>query len=179
MTANQRTETAAAAIDDGRIERECTNFLYLEAELLDHRQFGKWIGLLSPSIDYRVPVRTTRLNKDGDGFSKSAYFMKEDIGSLNLRVAKLNSEYAWAENPATRTRRLISNVRVGTATLDGQPVTSNFAVFCFRGDSPIPLMVTGERQDVLVREAESWRLKRRLVLLDTTVLGLDALSIFL
>lgn len=169
----------AAVVDDGRIERECTNFLYHEAELLDRRQFSEWIALLSPGIDYRVPVRTTRLNKDGDGFSKTAFFMKEDIGSLGLRVQKLSSEYAWAENPATRTRRLVANVRVGAATVEGQSVTSNFAVYCFRGDSPMPLMLTGERQDLLVREAGAWKLKRRLVLLDTTVLGLDALSIFL
>lgn len=177
MTAKQPTETAA--IDDGRLARECTTFLYHEAELLDGRQFGQWIDLLSSDIDYRIPVRTTRLNQDGDGFSQTAYFMKEDLGSLKLRVAKLGSEYAWAENPATRTRHMISNVRVGTATAEGQAVASNFAVYCFRGDSPTPLVVTGERRDVLVRAADTWKLKRRLVLLDSTVLGLEALSIFL
>ncbi len=179
MTANQRTPITAAGVDDERRARECTNFLYAEAELLDNRQFDKWLGLLSAGIDYRIPVRTTRLNKDGDGFSKTAYFMKEDMGSLKMRVAKLKSEYAWAENPATRTRHLISNVRVGAATVEGQPVTSNFAVYCFRGDSPTPLVLTGERLDILVREPEAFRLKRRLVLLDSTVLGLEALSIFL
>ena len=58
-------------------------------------------------------------------------------------------------------------------------VTSNFAVYCFRGDDPVPVVLTGERQDLLVACDGGWQLKKRLVLLDTTVLGMDSLSIFL
>jgi hypothetical protein len=43
----------------------------------------------------------------------------------------------------------------------------------------VPAVLTGERQDVLVAAGNAWKLKRRLVLLDTTVLGMEALSIFL
>lgn len=168
-----------AGIPNEHVERECINFLHREAELLDRRQLEDWLALLSPAIDYRVPVRTTRLNKDGDGFSKTAFFMKEDYGTLKLRVAKLKSEFAWAENPATRTRRLIANIRVEAGTPVAQPVTSNFAVYCFRGDSPAPLVVTGERQDVLARADGAWILVKRLVLLDSTVLPLESLSIIL
>jgi len=164
---------------DQQTERACTHFLHREAELLDRRQFDDWLGLLSADLDYRVPVRTTRLNKDGDGFSKSAFLMREDFGTIKLRVAKLGSDFAWAENPATRTRRMIANVRVGAGTADAQPVTSNFAVYCFRGDATVPVILTGERQDVLARENGAYRLKSRLVLLDSTVLGMPALSIFL
>lgn len=166
-------------IPDQQIERACAHFLHREAELLDRRRFEDWLALLSAAIDYRVPVRTTRQNKDGDGFSTSAFLMKEDFGTLKLRVARLQSEFAWAENPATRTRRLIANIRIGPGSADEQPVTSNFAVYCFRGDATVPAILTGERQDVLAREDGAYKLKTRLVLLDSTVLGLPALSIFL
>src|SRR5258706_9011970 len=105
--------------------------------------------------------------------------MKEDFGSLKMRIAKLKSEFAWAENPPTRTRRLIANVRVAPGTPAAQPVTSNFAVYCFRGDSTVPAVMTGERQDVLARSDGAWTLAKRLVLLDSTVLPLESLSIFL
>lgn len=171
---------AAALMADDRIEAECARFLSHEAEALDRRQFDAWLALMHPQIDYRVPVRTTRLVQDGDGFSGVAYFMKEDHGTLSLRVKRLKSEYAWAENPPTRTRRLIANVRVGDVSRkDEREVTSNFAVYCFRGDDPVPAVLTGERQDVLAADAGQWRLKKRLVLLDTTVLGMESLSIFL
>lgn len=166
-------------IPDERIERACAHFLHRESELLDRRQFEEWLALMSATIDYRVPVRTTRYNKDGDGFSTSAYLMKEDFGSLKMRVAKLRSDFAWAENPATRTRRLVANIRIGPETRETQPVTSNFALYCFHGDSPAPAILTGERQDVLVRENGAYKLQTRRVLLDSTVLGLPSLSIFL
>jgi 3-phenylpropionate/cinnamic acid dioxygenase small subunit len=163
-----------------QIERACTSFLFHEAELLDRRKFGDWLNLLSPEIEYRVPVRTTRSSGDGEGFSETAFFLNEDYGSLKLRIARLGSEYAWSENPPTRTRRMVSNARV--AENGGTPdhtVTSNFVVYCYRGDSATPRLLTGERQDRLRSENGQLKLCRRLVLLDTTVLGMDSLSILL
>lgn len=171
------------AISNERIERECTRFLYREAELLDDRKFHQWLELLSRDIDYRVPVRSTRANKDGQGFSKTAFFMEEDYPSLKLRVTRLDSEFAWSENPATRTRRLVGNIRVGNADDGNNPdryrVNSNMVVYCYRGEAAAPFELTAERQDVLQRVGGEWKLSRRLVLLDSTVLGLESLSIFL
>jgi 3-phenylpropionate/cinnamic acid dioxygenase small subunit len=162
-------------------DRECERFLYREAELLDGRNLAQWLDMLSPSIEYQAPVRTTRSSGEGDGFSKTAFFFDEDYGSLNLRVARLTSEFAWSENPPTRTRRLVTNFRVDATNAANPTLTvrSNFAVYCFRGDEPAPKVLTGERQDLLVREEGSWKLRKRLVLFDMTVLGMDSLSILL
>lgn len=160
------------------LERECAAFLYREAELLDRWQFDDWLKLLSPSVEYRIPVRNTLRKSAGDGFSRKAFLMDEDFGSLKLRVKRIGSDYAWSENPRTRTRRMVSNLRV-TQTAEGVEVISNIAVYCHRGDEPRPAVFTGERQDVLERPADGLRLRRRLVLLDTTVIGTDAFSIFL
>jgi 3-phenylpropionate/cinnamic acid dioxygenase small subunit len=164
---------------DATLEREAIHFLHREADLLDRRSFSQWLEMISPDISYKIPVRTQRLNGEGDGFSKTAFFMREDLLSLKVRVAKLASPSAWAENPATRTRHMVSNVRVGEADAAGLPVTSNFATFCYRGEATMPVILSGERQDVLVEANGDWKLRKRLVLLDSTVLGLEALSIFL
>src|SRR5262249_10584669 len=138
------------------------------------------LDLLSPEIEYKVPVRTTRGSGEGDGFSTTAFFLDEDYGSLKLRVARLGSEFAWAENPPTRTRRMVSNIRVAEADAAADhAVTSNVAVYCYRGDMATPRLLTGERQDLLRTEGGRLKLCRRLVLLDTTVLGMDSLSILL
>lgn len=161
-----------------QLERQCAAFLYLEAQLLDRWQFNDWLELLSPAIEYRIPVRTTRKKSDGDGFSSTAFLMDEDYGSLKLRVKRLDSDYAWSENPRTRARRMVANLRVAAAA-EGVQVTSNIAVYCHRGDQPHPVVFTGERQDLLESSAGGLRLRRRLVLLDTTVIGFDAFSIFI
>lgn len=169
-----------------RAEKECAAFLYREAELLDAWNFRAWLTLLSPDIVYRIPVRTTRMKKEGDGFSKRAFLLDEDCGSLKLRVKRLDSDYAWSENPRTRTRRMVANIRVTPHTAEGGApgtarwnVTSNIAVYCHRGNEPEPVVLTGERRDVLEQSGVTWQLRSRLVLLDTTVLGMDAFSIFL
>jgi 3-phenylpropionate/cinnamic acid dioxygenase small subunit len=170
------------AMIDERIERECIHFLNLEAQLLDGWQFHDWLALVAADIDYRAPVRTGRDMRDGDGFSSKAFYLQEDHSSLKMRVNRLDSEFAWAENPRTRTRRMVSNVRVASMPeghADEWQVASNLAVFCYRGDAPHPVMLTCERKDVLRRVDGSWQLARRTALLDTTVLGLESLSIFL
>jgi len=173
---------AAAHAVDPRIEREIGHFLHLEAELLDARRLEDWLALLHPAIDYRIPVRTVRNAGEGTGFRDPAFFMEEDYGSLDPRVKRLASPFAWAENPPTRTRRLIGNIRVRPGEgdeSDGCAVASNIALYCYRGDAPQPIVMTGERLDTLVPHKDGWLLRRRLVLLDITVLGLPSFSVFL
>lgn len=172
---NQR-DAAARSLD--ALERECARFLCHEAELLDRAQFPEWLALMHPQIDYRVPVRTTRDNRDGDGFSVRAFFMQEDYASLAARVQRLGSPYNWAENPRTRTRRIVGNVRVGARDGADLRVDSNLVMLCYRGDGAAPLMLSCERQDVLREQDGRWTLAKRLALLDSTVLGHESLSVF-
>jgi len=178
LAARTAPEAAAHAVDP-QIEQGVVQFLYREAELLDARRLEDWLALLHPEIDYRIPVRTVRNFGEGDGFSDTAFFMEEDYGSLHTRVRRLGSPYAWAENPPTRTRRLIANIRLRSGESENREVASNIALYCYRGDSPQPIVITGERRDSIVSHGGSWLLRRRLVLLDITVLGLPSFSVFL
>ena len=176
-----RSQNSVAARRAGSdLERECEAFLKIEAEYLDDRRFEDWFSLLDLEIAYEVPVRTTRENWDGTGISTKAFFMKEDHLSLETRVKRLASRFAWSESPATRTRRFLANVRVsGGPDQTRAHVRSNMAVFCYKGDAAHPQIVTADRYDELRIVAGGFRLLRRVAVLDSSVLGLEALSIFL
>lgn len=155
-------------------------FLFDEARLLDHARYRDWLALISRDIDYRVPVRRSVMNDAGDGFSDTAFFMEEDYASLALRVERLESAFAWSENPRTRTRRIVANVIEDRLDSPSElDVTSNLVVYCHRGEDPTPRILTAERRDRLLMRPQGWQLKCRRVLLDTTVLGLESLSILL
>ena len=179
MSAPNMTE---ADVGGFLLQAECANFLYREARLLDAVQLREWLTLLSDDISYSVPVRQSVEMQVGDGFSSRAFFLTEDLGSLKLRVEKLTSEFSWAENPRTRTRRMVSNVEVLSAapSADGQAIelSSNLALFCHRGDEPAPVVLTAQRKDRLKRIGGELKLSKREALLECTVLGLEAFSIF-
>lgn len=175
---SNQTPAVGVAVVEGAVVT-ALDFFHLEAELLDKRELQRWHELLSKDIRYRVPVRTTRDNRGGFGFSECAFFLDEDYMSLKTRVLRIGSDFAWSENPATRTRRFVTNIRVRSSSRDRIQCASNVAVYCYRGDSGVPLVLTAEREDTLVRGEKRWELADRLVLLDTTVLGMESLSIFL
>lgn len=163
------------------LQREVEQFLFREAELLDSGRLPEWLDLLTDDVDYRIPVRITRERAETDQqFSDSSFHMVEDRGSLGTRVARFSTESAWSENPPSRTRRFVSNVRLGpaeseVATLE---VTSNLLLFWAR-ENFAPVLLAGERHDRLRREASAWKLARRTVLLDHTTLPVPNLAVFL
>ncbi|UPM44326.1 aromatic-ring-hydroxylating dioxygenase subunit beta [Halocatena salina] len=157
----------------------CEEFLYNEAYLLDDRRVFEWFDLVTEDIDYRVPVRTTRERSADEEFSDQAYHLKEDHESLRVRIERLENDFAWSENPPSRTRRFVSNVTVLDADDDSFDVRSNLLVHRSHEDSTTPDLLSAERRDTLRRTEDGLGLAARLVLLDHTVLPTDSLSIIL
>jgi 3-phenylpropionate/cinnamic acid dioxygenase small subunit len=157
---------------------EAVGFLFEEARLLDGYDYRKWLEVLHPDIEYHMPVRLTRMPKDGFGFVDDMEFFSENFSSLNTRVQRLQTEQAWAEQPGSRARHFVSNTLVDRAPDGDLHATSAFLVTRTRADSPYD-MFTGTRQDVL-RRGDDGRLllAKRLIHLDTTVLQAMNLSIF-
>src|SRR3954470_9567774 len=107
---------------------EVLEFLYAEAELLDGGQFSEWLELLTEDIRYRLPLTVTR--KSGPGHSDESEIMRETLASLQLRVRRLTTGFAWSETPPSRTRHLITNVRVRPGErAEELNVTSNLLVY--------------------------------------------------
>lgn len=154
-------------------------FLYLEAELLDDRRLAEWFALLAEDIDYRVPTRVTRERAaSGSEFSTASFHMLETWQSLKTRIARFESEYAWSEDPPSRTRRMVGNVRVVPDEGGELAVKSNVLLFRARYDAT-PQLLAGERRDVLRPSGGGLRLARRTVLLDHTLLPFENLAVFL
>lgn len=158
----------------------CERFLVHEAELLDDKRLHDWLDLLTEDIDYRVPRRVTReRGAEESEFSADAYLYKEDRGTLETRVKRYDREYAWAENPPSRLRRFVSNVRVAAVEGDEREVKSNLLVYRNQGDRSEYDLLAGERVDTLRRTDEGLKLAERVVYLDGTILGTRNLSFFL
>lgn len=156
----------------------CTNWLNREAELLDDRQMHEWLELLHPELEYTLPVRITRERETGSGFSANGFHMHEDYESMSLRVKRLDTDYAWAEDPPSRTRRLVANVRVEATSGDSYELRSNFHLFRSRLDDVAYDLLVGERRDLLVDDGGQLKLRRREVLLDHSTLPSKNLAVF-
>lgn len=149
---------------------EAEDFLYREAALLDEWRLDEWLALLTDDAQYRVPSNDA---PDGDP-ANTLFLIADDIRRIRGRVARLNDPHAHAEHPHSRTRRLITNVRV-----DGMEVHANFAVYRMRRGGQESVYV-GRYRYVLRRVGEALRIAYREAILDSEELGrLGAVSFIL
>lgn len=169
---------------DAALREEVTQFLNREARLLDEQKLHDWLELVTDDVEYEAPVRVTReRGAEQSEFSEMANIFKEDHLSLDARVRRFDKEYAWSENPPTRTRRFVSNIALeeGDAADDGDEVVvrSNLLVYRAKEDEVEPDFICGQRIDTLRRVDGELKLATRTVELDHTVLDTRPLSVFL
>ncbi|MFE9328476.1 aromatic-ring-hydroxylating dioxygenase subunit beta [Nocardia sp. NPDC052278] len=176
------TAPMASATDTPRnILAECADFLYREAEYLDHREFNRWLECLSDELVYLMPIRVTRGPEARNlEFSPVGFHMKETYASMKMRVSRLYTDYAYAEDPPSRTQRLVTNIRVDAVDVSEKyDVRSNFMCFRAQGDGVTSDLIVGERFDVLHDTADGWKIAARTVHLAHTTLVTANLGIFL
>lgn len=168
---------AAHPVDTGSPEySEVLGWLYREARLLDRADYDGWLALLTHDIIYEMPNRSSVLPKEGQGFHEELGLFAENHSSLSTRVKRLRTDRAWAEQPRSRTRHIVSNVIVSRADSRDLTVESAFLVLRMRSERPLDIL-SGERLDTLRRESGVLKLQRRRILLDQTVLETHNLSI--
>ena len=160
---------------------EVHDWLDEEAELLERRDLLQWLPMLHPEIHYEIPVRQTMLNEDGDGLSPRHSHMRENYESLAFRVERFQHPGAWSENPASRTRRLVSNVKVfEPRSVNEVEAHSSLLLLRSRNDDPDYEILSGRRRDVFRRDdGGPLRLVNRVVALDQTLLNIVNMAIFL
>jgi 3-phenylpropionate/cinnamic acid dioxygenase small subunit len=173
--------------------RSVEQFLYREARLLDERRFHDWLGLFADDVHYGMTARANRYPRsskaiaalradpraehDCDATDELGLF-DEDLRTLTARVARLDTCMAWAEDPPSRTRHLITNIEVEASGSDAElMVRSNFIVYRSRGETEQDFYV-GARTDRLRRVDGAWRIAERRMILDQNVLTAKNLSIF-
>jgi 3-phenylpropionate/cinnamic acid dioxygenase small subunit len=178
----------AAALADLQTHFEVEQFYYREAELLDDGRYTDWLELLADDLDYWMPTRTNRLRRQqalAIAQRGEAAFYDESRGSLAWRIRRFDSGMAWAEDPPSRTRHLITNVvarHVDPDEHDGFTthdllVRSAFLVYRNRLEREENVFAGG-RTDVLRRTSDGLQVARRTILLDQNILQSKNISTF-
>jgi 3-phenylpropionate/cinnamic acid dioxygenase small subunit len=173
----------AAQLVSPALQHEVEQFLYYEARLLDSRKFEEWFGLLADDIHYHLPTRYNRLRREADrefsGPDEAALF-DEDKRSLSQRIQRLRTGMAWAEDPPSRTRHLVSNVTIRpTATESEYEVECCYLLYRSRLEREVEIFI-GTRTDLLRRMPgrAAWQIARRHIVLDQSTLLARNLSFF-
>lgn len=156
-------------------------FLNDEAGLLDEQRYEEWLALLTDDVVYQMPVRYTALDDAAsEGRLGSMDHFDEDHYSLRKRVERLAGRHAWTENPPSRTRRFVSNVRGYRQESTGElRAVSYLLLFRSRLDGRPPEWVSAGRTDLLRSTAAGLRLARRHIVVDEVVLRTQNLAVFL
>lgn len=156
------------------------DFLHDEASLLDEYRSVEWLKLLAEDITYRVPVRVSRMRDDPlPQFATNMFHYDENHVTLTMKVLRLATTASpWCENPPSRSRRLITNVRV----FEGVEPDEFYAVSSMlmtrnRHSESVPLIISGERRDLLRREGDGYLIAHREFLMDQTTLGYPNLTV--
>jgi 3-phenylpropionate/cinnamic acid dioxygenase small subunit len=165
------------------LQHRVEQFLYAEAQLLDDHQFTQWIKLFTDQAHYWMPTRNTRTNREraseiaarGEGAH-----IDDDMVRLRGRVRRSTSGLAWSEEPPSRTRRLLSNVRIQQRDTGLLDVRLNFWVYRSRLERHQDWFV-GERFDVLVPDEGpyGYLIADRKIVLEQATLLAPNISVFL
>lgn len=158
---------------------EAHQFLVDEAYLLDAQDYDAWLDTLTDDIRYVMPVRVTTARGAGFDTSPGMAHFDEDKYSLRQRVARFATEHAWTEDPPSRLRHFITNVRTLVEDDNHLVVESAELLFRSRGDVNESALVSCGREDLLRRCDDRWKLARRTIFVDESVLRMQNLAVFL
>jgi p-cumate 2,3-dioxygenase beta subunit len=139
---------------------EVEEFLYEEAAILDDWRLDDWLALFTDDGRYVVPST----DKPGGDPASDLTLVDDDHLRLLWRVNRLKSRHAHREFPWSRTRRLITNVRVLRADHDEIDVTCSVVVHRYRHGQQD--MFVGRYLDTLVRTDDGLRIRSRRAELD-------------
>lgn len=164
------------------VYNEIVEFLYDEASRLDRLELLGWADMLADDLVYTVPLRLNRALADQAAtVVRSVKHLDETKASILGRIARLTqTKSAWAEDPPSRQRRLVTNVRVNaTSKVDEFCVYSYLLLTRNRFNSDEYQLMSAERTDLIRKTPAGMKLTQREVLLDQATLGMPNLAIFL
>ena len=143
---------------------EIEHFLIDEAALLDEWRLEEWLALIAPDARYLVPS----LDMPDADHHDTLFLIADDRRTLASRVRQLLSGTTWAENPRSRTRRLITNVRLLATDGSEARATANFAVWRFQHEASD--VYVGRYLHILVRGPSGLLFRERRAVLDLETL---------
>lgn len=189
MTTETGTETVALdAYPEGAqvsaskpLYGEIVDFLFKEVRLLDRDEHSEWLNMLADDITYRMPARASLYRRDGRGFTEKGMHFNDDRSGLELRVRRnVEVPSAYDRDPAPRVRRMVSNIEVFESPIsDEWEVISSLLLLRNRFDNVNWDILSGVRRDVIRRSPEGFRLAKRTILVDQSLLGAPWINVFM
>ena len=153
----------AAAVSRAEIE----DLFYYEAELLDAWKLDDWLKLMADDGSYYVPPN----DKPDADHRFTLFTIADDIVRLRERIIRLKDPNCHAEFPPSRTRRLITNVRITAIEGDTTTAAANFSIHRFRRGGAHQEFV-GRYRYVLKRQHGMLKIAERRAILDAEELGM-------
>ena len=143
---------------------EVEDFLFHEADLLDRWSLDAWAMLFTDDGEYLIPPTDL---PDGDP-ARDLFLVYDDRHRLGERAKRLGKKSAHAEFPHSRTRHMISNVRL-KPNGDMLRVTCNFVVY--RSKQGVNDVYPGHSEYDLTLAADGGlRIRRKRAVLDVDTL---------
>lgn len=159
---------------------EVEQFFYHEAALLDEWRFREWLELIAEDVRYFLLTNTLAQTRDRRRGVQPplTYIFNEDKYQLERRVARLETGMAWSEEPPSRTRHFVSNLRILKHDADTVETSCNYLIHRASKQNDIFNFV-GTRQDTLRRidGGSGWQVCSRELALDEFVLQAPNISI--
>jgi p-cumate 2,3-dioxygenase subunit beta len=140
------------------------DFLFGEAAILDEWRLEEWLDLFTIDCLYEIPAPDRLTEDPGATFS----LIHDRRPMLEQRVIRLTKPTAHAEYPHSRTRRLITNVRITSRADTEVHVAANFAVF--RSRSGVEVTYVGRYEYTLEVSPDGLKIRHRKAILDQEVL---------
>ena len=171
--------TVLSAVDR-TVQQDIQEFMFREALALDERRFRDWLEFLSEDITYDVPLRVVREGLAEWELSPNGRIFQDNKQTLEVRVRRLETDFAWAEQPPSRTRHYVTNVLVDAGEQDREYEVSSYClIYRSRGDSIEPNFVSVFRKDLVRKTSDGYEIARRWAAIDQAVINAHNLSIFI
>ena len=145
---------------------EVEDFLYMEADLLDHWKLKEWEALLTEDACYYIPPNDTQ-----EGSHRTTLFIiADDRERIHQRIIRVMDPNCHAEAPKSHLSRMIGNVRLLSVDGDLVHVAYTFVMHRYRRYERMGEYV-GNARYILKRDGASFKIKERRMFLKSHELG--------
>lgn len=162
------------------LHHRIAQFLYLEASLLDDWRFRDWLAQLDDEIVYtmRTTVNAQTRDRRKGKQPPTTWIFNDNKDQLERRIARLETGMAWAEEPPSRTRHMVSNIQITeTDQADVFAVRVNYLLYRAQKERDETFYIGTRIDKVRCLDGEQWRLLAREIVLDQAVITSHNLSV--
>jgi 3-phenylpropionate/cinnamic acid dioxygenase small subunit len=146
-------KTIRRAVDGHHASQHAVEqFLYHQAELLDRKEWERWIGLFADDGVYWMPPEPSYTTWDG-----TPAIFAEDKNLMRVRMGRVLHPDAWSQRPLWGTNHVVSNVIIESDSPREIRVRSRFHMMELRRDDVRHF--AGSYSHHLLKTREGYRIK--------------------